>query len=195
MPPLAHPASAIPEKVRSHPAPTARGSRSSCPSPAGMQSSSPRLPGTDASSTAFAPDLAHVEHRRTGVVRAAMCCRSLGVSFIRIAGALRLQDFRPAVVMQTGINRGSRTPSREATSNDLSGRCNRGSRTLDTAVMSCLLYPTELHCSGGHGCVLRRYTQQQSRSAPVWLEPQPLAPDVDQDLGDDERCSRSSKFG
>jgi hypothetical protein len=24
---------------------------------------------------------------------------------------------------------------------------------------------------------------------PVWLEPQPLAPDVDQDLSDDERAS------
>src|SRR5262245_20129083 len=31
-----------------------------------------RLPGANASSTALAPDRAHVEHRRTGVVRAAM---------------------------------------------------------------------------------------------------------------------------
>ena len=91
------------------------------------------LPGANSSSTVFAPDRAQVEHRRTGVVRAAMCKST-------IAGALRLRDFRPAVVMQTGINRGSRTPSREALpSNDLSGRCNRGSRTLGLAVVSCLL--------------------------------------------------------
>ena len=55
--------------------------------------------------------------------------------------------------------RGSRTPAFRPTSNDLSGRCNRGSRTLDTAVMSCLLYPTELHCSGGQGYVGRGYTR------------------------------------
>ncbi len=41
--------------------------------------------------------------------------------------------------------------------------------------MSCLLYPAELHCSGGHGCVVRGYTQQQRCSVPVWFEPQPLA--------------------
>jgi len=66
-----------------------------------------RLPGANASSTAFAPDRAHVEHRRTGVVRAAMCKST-------IAGALRLRDFRPAVVMQTGIAVGNRTPSLSA---------------------------------------------------------------------------------
>jgi hypothetical protein len=36
------------------------------------------------------------------------------VSSIRIAGALRLRDFRPAVVMQTGITVGTRTPSLSA---------------------------------------------------------------------------------
>ena len=56
--------------------------------------------------------------------------------------------------------------------------------------MSCLLYPTELDCSGGHGCVLRGYTQQQRCSAPVWLQPQPLAQDAHQDLGDDVRVCR-----
>jgi hypothetical protein len=57
--------------------------------------------------------------------------------------------------------------------------------------VSCLLYPTELHCSGGHGCVLRRYTQQQRCSAPVWLQPQPLAQEAHQDLGDDGRAQWS----
>jgi hypothetical protein len=39
---------------------------------------------------------------------------------------------------------------------------------------------------------VRRYTQQQRCSVPVWFEPQPLASDADQDLGDDERSLRSS---
>src|SRR6185436_18329753 len=73
-----------------------------------------RLPGADASSTAFAPDRAHVEHRRTGVVRAAMLWPLTCVSVITIAGALRLRDFRPAVVMQTGIAVGNRTPGLSA---------------------------------------------------------------------------------
>lgn len=60
--------------------------------------------------------------------------------------------------------------------------------------MSCLLYPTELHCSGGHGYVGRGTPGQQGCRVPVWLEPQPLAPNVDQDLGDNERSSRPSKF-
>lgn len=60
--------------------------------------------------------------------------------------------------------------------------------------MSCLLYrlsyiavadmvASDAGTPGQHGC-----------RVPVWLEPQPLAPNVDQDLGDNERSSRSSKF-
>lgn len=89
-----------------------------------------------------------------------------------------MRDFRPAVGMQLASTGGVEPRALRPSGNDLSGRCNRGSRTLDTAVMNCLLYPTELHCSGGHGCVGRGYTQQQHCSMPVWLEPQPLAPNI-----------------
>ncbi len=43
-----------------------------------------------------------------------------------------------------------------------------GNRTLDLAVVGCLLYPTELHCVVIEAR-LARYAQRQSRSAPAWL--------------------------
>ena len=71
------------------------------------------------------------------------------------AGALRLRGLRLAVRMQLASTGGLEPRALRPCQNDISCRCNRGNRTLDTAVMSCLLYPTELHCSGGHGCVSR----------------------------------------
>jgi hypothetical protein len=47
-----------------------------------------------------------------------------------------------------GIQQGESNPGLAACHNDVSGRCNRGSRTLDTAVLSCLLYPLS-YIAGG----------------------------------------------
>jgi hypothetical protein len=149
----------------------------------------------------LAQTLLRLPSRRTGARRASthrrgMRCDVLSltrVNVIRIAGALRLRDFRPAVVMQTGINSGDSNPKPfRPAGNDLTGRCNRGSRTLDRAVVSCLLsrlsyiavadmVTSDAGTRAQHGC-----------RVPVWLQPQPLASDVNQDLGDDERSSRSS---
>jgi hypothetical protein len=100
-----------------------------------------RLPGTSASSTAL---LVGPDTRRTSTHRAwyALRCaaRSLARASAGIAGALRLRDFRPADGGCLGHPKGDSNPRPcGPTSNDLSGRCNRGSRTLDTAVVSCLL--------------------------------------------------------
>ena len=153
-----------------------------------MQSSSPAPPWRE---RFFDRLRAGPGARRTSTHRRGTRCDVLPltrVSNIRIAGALRLRDFRPAVAMQTGINRGSRTPSREALpSNDLSGRCNRGSRTLDTAVMSCLLFPLSYIAVVDMVTSDAGTPRQHRCRVPVWLEPQPLAPDGYQDLGDDER--------
>ena len=64
--------------------------------------------------------------------------------------------------------------------------------------MSCLLYPLSYIAVADMVTSDAGTLVQQRCRVPVWLEPQPLAPDVDQDLGEDERrCRlplRSPKF-
>jgi hypothetical protein len=95
----------------------------------------------------------------------------------RAAGAPRMRDFRLAVVMQLASTGGVEPRPFGLTSNDLTGRCNRGSRTLDTAVMSCLLCPLS-YIAVVVKVAFARYTQQHRCSAPVWLDPQPLTRDA-----------------
>ena len=137
----------------------------------------------------FSSGPTHAEHRRTGrgtrcdVMPAHLRERRSGV-----AGALRLQGLRPAVVMQLASTGGLEPQAlRPLPVTTYQVVAIEGVEPSTRAVVSCLLYPTELHCSGGQGCVLRGYTQQQRCSVPVWFEPQPLAPNAHQDLGDDER--------
>jgi hypothetical protein len=139
-------------------------------------------------------DREHADHRRSWLDTR---CRFVAITYAiaaRAAGAPRMRGSRLAVVMQLASAGGVEPRPFGFPSNDLTGRRNRGSRTLDTAVMSCLLCPTELHCSGGHGPSDAGTHRQQRCRVPVWFEPQPLAPNDDQDLGDDARTCRTSKF-
>ncbi len=61
--------------------------------------------------------------------------------------------------------------------------------------MSCLLYPLSYIAVVDMVAFDAGTHEQQSCRAPVWFEPQPHAPNTDQDLGNDERGGRSSEYG
>ena len=61
--------------------------------------------------------------------------------------------------------------------------------------MSCLLYPLSYIAVVDMVAFDAGTHEQQSCRAPVWFEPQPQAPNTDQDLGNDERGGRSSEYG
>lgn len=60
--------------------------------------------------------------------------------------------------------------------------------------MSCLLYRLSYIAVAVMVTSDAGTHEQQRCRVPVWLEPQPLAPNVDQDLGDDAHAQRASKF-
>lgn len=125
---------------------------------------------------------------KQGVVRAAVSSRPrLRKGSTKLRGRFGCEAFASRMKMPLASNRGSRTPALRPTGNDVSGRRNRGSRTLDTADLGCLLYLLSYIAGGGEGS--RSCGTHSSRAAArqCGSEPQPLTRNAGLDLGTDER--------
>lgn len=144
-----------------------------------------RLPGTNASSAAL---LAGPGARGTSTHKAWYALRCEGVTPPGRFGCgtlvPRWQD------AQLASFRGSRTPSRKALPITTYQVVAIEGVEPSTGESLRLLYPAELHCSGGTGlrfCAV--HTSSSAAARQCGWEPQPLRPTIDQDLGDDEHSS------